>query len=111
MCLFVMPFVSSVLFDIKLPASMEVFSENETIRFTNTIINYGNGYRTDLGIFEPPVNGVYSFTVTICSYVDTWMVVGLMKDREYRFGRAHGRRYVLASLWFQHNVYLPHHCQ
>ena len=69
-----------MLYNIKLNVYKTVFTQGATITFNEPIINYGNGYRTDLGIFEPPVNGVYSFTVTVCTFWDTWMVFGLMKD-------------------------------
>ena len=71
----------AVLFDIKLLVTDgTVFPEGATIIFNQPIINSGNTYRTDLGIFEPPVNGVYSFTATICTVIETWMIIGLMKD-------------------------------
>ena len=69
-----------MLYDIQLNVYKTVFTPGATITFNEPIINYGNGYRSDLGIFEPPVNGVYSFTVTICTFWGTWMVFGLMKD-------------------------------
>ena len=72
-----------MLFDIKLQVNQQVFAAGATIKFNHPIINTGNVYRTDhgmYGIFEPPVNGVYSFTVTVCTFPFTWMLFGLIKD-------------------------------
>ena len=69
-----------MLFEIKLPVHKKTFAAGATIIFTHPVVNSGNAYRTDLGIFEPPVNGTYSISATICTYLDTWMLIGLMKD-------------------------------
>ena len=69
-----------MLFDIKLPVIHQSITTGETIIFSDPMYNHGNAYRTDLGIFEPPVNGIYSLTATICVFPASFIVFGIMKN-------------------------------
>lgn len=70
-----------VIAEIKLPTK-QTLADGDTIIFTHPVVNTGNAYNTGFGFFEPLVNGTYSFSSTVCTYPDTWMVFGLMKDND-----------------------------
>lgn len=40
---------------------------NQTIVFTNLILNIGDAYNSSTGIFTAPVNGLYMFSVQMCT--------------------------------------------
>lgn len=40
---------------------------NQTIVFTNLILNIGDAYNSSTGIFTAPVNGLYMFSVQMCA--------------------------------------------
>ena len=67
--------------EVKLPTK-QTFADGDTVIFTHPTANVGNAYHTDFGFFEPPLDGTYSFSATMCTYPDTWIVFGLMKDND-----------------------------
>lgn len=40
----------------------------------------GHGYSTEFGFFEPPVNGTYIFSVSLCTYANSWIRFEIMRD-------------------------------
>ena len=71
--------VPAVFFQMNLPVK-KTLTAGDTVLFTQTVTNSGNVYNTNLGFFQPPVDGVYSFSATLCVYPGTWMVFGIMVD-------------------------------
>ncbi|XP_053375911.1 complement C1q and tumor necrosis factor-related protein 9A-like isoform X2 [Mercenaria mercenaria] len=50
---------------------------DEIIVFDTIITNEGSGYDTSTGIFTAPVEGLYQFTVHVCSKTGKYSVIGL----------------------------------
>ncbi|XP_060557323.1 complement C1q tumor necrosis factor-related protein 2-like, partial [Ruditapes philippinarum] len=50
-----------------------------TIVFPDILLNLGDSYNTDTGVFTVPLGGIYLFTVQLCydqsKYIDTGLVV------------------------------------
>ncbi|XP_052812643.1 uncharacterized protein LOC128240167 [Mya arenaria] len=55
-------------------------NQGQIIVFKETLSNYGNGYDTNLGIFDAPVSGSYLFTVHLCPEAGFWIVSNLVND-------------------------------
>ena len=72
---------SSVFVEMRLPTK-QTFAAGDTVIFTHAVTNTENVYNTNFGFFEPSISGIYSFSVTICTYPGTWIVFGIMKDSE-----------------------------
>ena len=61
-------------------ANYRTYTAEEIVIFTDPVANVGNAYSTSAGFFIPPFDGIYSFSVTLCVYPNTWIVFALMKD-------------------------------
>lgn len=55
----------------------------ETFVFSETLFNFGNAYGTDSGKFTAPVQGLYIFSVFVCSYKDRYVHFAIMKGSTY----------------------------
>ena len=58
----------TVLFKAKSPLDMS--PSGQTIIFTETLYNYGDGYNNSTGVFTAPFAGTNLFTGHLCSTVD-----------------------------------------
>jgi hypothetical protein len=55
----------------------------ETIVFTDMVLNLGESYNTDTGVFTVPLGGIYLFTVQLCVYNNKQINYGLVVDNVY----------------------------
>ncbi|XP_053408386.1 complement C1q and tumor necrosis factor-related protein 9A-like isoform X5 [Mercenaria mercenaria] len=52
--------------------------DNQIIVFDSALTNEGSGYDTSTGIFTAPVDGMYQFTVHICTYYGKYSYIGMV---------------------------------
>ncbi|XP_060569749.1 heavy metal-binding protein HIP-like [Ruditapes philippinarum] len=55
----------------------------DTIIFTDILLNLGDSYNTDTGVFTVPLGGIYLFTVQLCIYTSSYIDFGLVADNVY----------------------------
>ncbi|KAL4222615.1 hypothetical protein ACF0H5_018656 [Mactra antiquata] len=55
-------------------------STGETIIFTDIMINNGDGYDSNTGVFTAPVNGTYLFTIHLCLKGDKLLYYHIVHD-------------------------------
>jgi hypothetical protein len=55
----------------------------DTIVFTDIVLNLGESYNTDTGVFTVPLGGIYLFTVQLCIYKSQPFDYGLVIDDVY----------------------------
>jgi hypothetical protein len=55
----------------------------DTIVFTDIVLNLGDSYNTDTGVFTVPLGGIYLFTVQLCIYNNKQINYGLVVDGVY----------------------------
>jgi hypothetical protein len=51
---------------------------NKVFVYSNIILNIGDAYNKDTGVFVAPVNGLYLFTVQVCLIDNSWVLVGII---------------------------------
>lgn len=50
------------------------------VKFTATVANVGDAYKTAHGYFEAPYDGTYLFTVSLCMKTNNWVEFRLVQD-------------------------------
>jgi hypothetical protein len=55
----------------------------DTIVFTDILLNLGDSYNTDTGVFTVPLGGIYLFTVQLCYDQSMYIDYGLVVDGVY----------------------------
>ncbi|XP_053387339.1 complement C1q tumor necrosis factor-related protein 2-like [Mercenaria mercenaria] len=63
-------------------ASDGSYPEGKVLKFSNVLLNDGNGYKPGSGIFTAPVSGVYQFTAHACNSAEKYMVIAIMKGTQ-----------------------------
>jgi hypothetical protein len=58
-------------------------ADGDTIVFTDSVLNLGESYNTDTGVFIAPLGGIYLFTVQLCTLNDLRIYIGLVVDDVY----------------------------
>ncbi|XP_060582039.1 heavy metal-binding protein HIP-like [Ruditapes philippinarum] len=58
-------------------------ANGETIVFTDILLNLGESYNTDTGVFTVPLGGIYLFTVQLCIDQSKRIDYGLVVDGVY----------------------------
>ena len=56
----------------------------DTIIFPDILLNLGEAYNSDTGVFTAPYGGIYLFTVQLCIYNSKRIDYGLVVDGVYR---------------------------
>ena len=68
----------TVLFKAKSPLNMT--PKGQTIIFTETLYNYGDGYNSNTGVFTAPFAGTYLFTGHLCTEPSKYIHSGIEVD-------------------------------
>ncbi|XP_060585560.1 uncharacterized protein LOC132741422 [Ruditapes philippinarum] len=55
----------------------------DTIVFTDILLNFGEAYNSDSGVFTAPFGGIYLFTVQLCISASLYIDYGLVVDNVY----------------------------
>ena len=66
-------------------AQVQLLGENtmtpgQKVKFTGTIANIGEAFKTSQGYFEAPYDGTYLFTVNLCMRGNNWVVFRIVQD-------------------------------
>ncbi|XP_053399322.1 uncharacterized protein LOC123558939 [Mercenaria mercenaria] len=69
----------TIAFKARVPADKSL-ETGQTILFTETMFNKGNGYDNMTGLFTVPVSGTYLFTIHLCIKYKMNMFYGIMVD-------------------------------
>jgi hypothetical protein len=55
----------------------------DTIVFTDILLNLGEAYNSNTGVFTVPLGGIYLFTAQLCVHVSQYIDFGLVVDNVY----------------------------
>jgi hypothetical protein len=58
-------------------------ANGNTIVFTDIVLNLGESYNTNTGVFTVPIGGIYLFTVQLCYDQSMYIDYGLVVDGVY----------------------------
>lgn len=72
--------VHVVAFTAVADASINSLSRGQKLVFETPILNHGNGYHEQLGVFIAPETGIYIFSVTVMCQDGRWIESNLMQN-------------------------------
>ena len=83
----------TVLFKAKSPLDMS--PSGQTIIFTETLYNYGDGYNNSTGVFTAPFAGTNLFTGHLCSTINKYIPSGIEVDgKDVSRTLGYGKEYI-----------------
>ena len=76
-------------------AAQNKITSGQTIIFTETLYNYGDGYNNNTGVFTAPFAGTYLFTGQLCSTINKYIPSGIEVDgKDVSRTLGYGKEYI-----------------